>query len=309
MTEEIVVEGPQGTQVMTMGGESPWKQKGRSSVPAGLLRDLFPPMLAAGGDGPMIIEEGRGPSDGGDPLMMDIMQAAAGERDPKNCREDLKNKCQGAKSRLHCLGINHDSISEACRKEVGKTVPFRCSEAIDRFCDTLQTGILACLYDHMADLSGQCRDSVLTTKHVIEKVNTQKVSLVDRSTGITKVTSPAVATPIDKEAKLDAKLGLKPVVAAAPKPAPLAAVPKAPMAQPTPLIQASPSKSMPIQGSWLPSSRIGTCLVIALVAFAAYLATFTDHLQKVHKQLTHRDGYEGMKLLNTNVELPKPDSL
>merc|ERR1719159_767183 len=120
MTEEIVVEGPQGTQVMTMGGESPWKQKGRSSVPAGLLRDLFPPMLAAGGDGPMIIEEGRGPPDGGDPLMMDIMQdldrtfasemlpaihkAAVGERDPKNCREDLKNKCQGAKSHLHCLG-------------------------------------------------------------------------------------------------------------------------------------------------------------------------------------------------------------
>jgi len=333
-TEEIVMEGPGDAQVMTFGGGPPFakKQDRRSSLPAGMVRDLFPPMF---GGGPMIVEEGsdsnQPPQMFGqpDPIMMDIMQdldrsfasemlpaiqkASSGERDPASCRGDIANKCQGAKSHLHCLGINHESISEACRKEVGQSVPFRCSEAIDRYCDMLQTGILSCLYDRMSDLSGGCRDSVLATKHVINKVNTQKTSLTDRSTGATKVNTPVVASPSEKEAKLDAKLGLAQIktaplavkVAASAPASPSAVLPSAPVAKALPMNADLPRNSW--LDSWLPS-RISIVFLIALVAFAVYLSTFTNYSEMVRKRLARGD-MEGIKLLDTNLELPKPDSL
>jgi hypothetical protein len=342
-TEEIVMEGPGDTQVMTLGG-SPFtkKQGGRSSLPPGVVRDLFPPM-GTFGDGPVIVEEGsgRGPLFGPpDPIMMDIMQdldrsfanemlpaiqkASSGERDPAACREDVAKKCQGAKSHLHCLGINHDSISEACRKEVGQSVPYRCSEAIDRYCDMLQTGILSCLYDRMSDLSGGCRDSVLATKHIINKVNTEKTSITDLATGAKKVNTPVAASPSDKEAKLDAKLGLTQVKTepAAVKTEPAAVVPAkvdspaAPISPAAALPAAPVAKALPLDAdlprsswldSWLPS-RMSIFMLIAVVAFAAYLSTFTTYAELVRKRWV-RGEMEGMKLLSTNVELPKPDSL
>lgn len=333
-TEEIVMEGPGDTQVMTLGGGSPFekKQDGRSRLPAGVLRDLFPPMFSGG---PMIVEQGssRGPMFGGaDPIMMDLMQdldrsfasemlpaihqASSGERDPASCKEDITKKCQGAKSHLHCLGINHDSISEACRKDVGQSVPFRCSEAIDKYCDMLQTGILDCLYNHMNDISGGCRDSVLATKHVISKVNTQKASITDLSTGAKKVSTPVAANPTEKEAKLDAKLGLTQLKTNSAPTAPArvvssVAVPPAAVLPAAPVVKALPLNADLPRNSWLDSwlpSRTSIFFLIALVAFAAYLSTFTNYSEMVRKRLA-RGEMEGIKLLDTNLELPKPDSL
>jgi len=329
-TEEIVMEAPGNTQVMTFGGGSPFptKQDRRSSLPAEFVRDLFPPMF---GGGPMIVEDlnSPGPMFGqADPLMMDIMQqldrsfasemlpaiqkASSRERDPASCRDDVARKCQGAKSHLHCLGINHDSISEACRKEVGQSVPFRCSEAIDRYCDVLQTGILDCLHDRLSDLSGGCRDSVLATKHVINKANTQKASLTDLSTGSTKVNTPLGASPSEKEAKLDAKLGL-----AQGKIAPPAAIlAKSASAAPASVLPpALAGKALPMNAdapriswvNWLLPSRINIFFLMALVAFGAYLSTFSHYAEVVRKRLS-RGEMEGVKLLDTNLELPKPDS-
>jgi hypothetical protein len=130
-----------------------------------------------------------------DPVLADIVQAmdrgfAANmlpaiqkSSDPTACQPEIARLCANAKSHLHCLGLNSESISEACRKEVGKSVPFLCSRFTDRFCDVLQTGILDCLYGHLAELDDQCQDAVKTTKKVINKVNTQKASLLNKSTG------------------------------------------------------------------------------------------------------------------------------
>lgn len=359
MTEEIVVEGPDGTQVMTMGGSGPGDMqrisgpgaKGKNSLPAGLLRNLFPG-ASFGPGGPVVVEGssgggfGRSPF-GADPMMKDIMQdldrsfaqdmmpaiqkAAAGNSDPAACQEDVKKNCAGATSHLHCLGANHDIISEACRKEVGQSVPFRCSKSIDRFCDVLQMGILDCLYSHMQDLESDCRDAVLTTKHVINKVNTQKASLLDPSTGIKKVSTPATnikdSSPTDKEAKLDAQLGLTPriavprsVTAISPLEAKLDAqlglTPKVAVSRSDSAIKPLVDEARALdeaaasvrhlasleaqrverlESGWFPHGFSGF-LVLALLAFAVYFLAFTDYTQQVQSRF-RGDTLEGAKLL------------
>mmetsp|Transcript_65361 Transcript_65361/g.120454 ORF Transcript_65361/g.120454 Transcript_65361/m.120454 type:complete len:413 (+) Transcript_65361:91-1329(+) len=200
------------------------------AVPGALLMDLFPGPL-----GPMVVQESHAqPFLAPDPFIMDMVKAldsafandimspvhkaVSQERTPNSCEDDIRTKCQGVKSHLHCLGYNHEIISEDCRKDVGHSVPFLCSQDIDRWCNLLETGILSCLQGHMDGLDGKCRDAVLTTQHVINKANTHKASLVDPATGGTKVSRPEVksgaaamdsAVPAkDREATLDAKLGI-----------------------------------------------------------------------------------------------------
>merc|ERR1719389_1543595 len=97
-------------------------------------------------------------------LLPMAQQAAADNNLPNSCSRELKAYCKGAKSRLHCLGKHSQDISDTCRADVGKSVPFLCSESIDRFCDVLVGGILTCLAKHVKDLPGSCRDAVTTTK-------------------------------------------------------------------------------------------------------------------------------------------------
>merc|ERR1719161_4742 len=135
-----------------------------------------------------------------------MARRAAGADDmPSSCSKDLKAHCKGARSQLHCLGKNADTISAGCRADVGKSVPFLCSNGIDRWCDVLLGGILSCLSDHMSDLEGPCKDAVTATRHVITKVNTQKASVVDPSTGEKKSVAPKKSTT-QREALLDASL-------------------------------------------------------------------------------------------------------
>lgn len=283
----------------------------------------------------MVIE---GPTGGvgrplADPMMMDIMQdldnsfanemlpaiqkaaSASGEHDPRACQEDIKKNCASTKSHLHCLGMNHNTVSEACRKEVGQSVPFRCSKAIDRFCDVLQTGILACLYNHMQDVDGDCRDAVLTTKHVINKVNTQRASLVDKSTGATKVSTPGMLQATnkknaglseketkEKERRLDAKLGLSPAAAAEfassyAAPLPVAAH----KAFPTPNFNLDP------ETGWFPNVHWFVIVLAVFIAFAAYIVAFTDYSQTVDLRLSG-GSLEGAKLVH-GMELLRPDAL
>jgi len=359
-TGEVILEGPGGaTQVIDLSGPSAAKQggwmtvpqqgnphPGKSSMPGSLLRDLFPGAMVEGG--PMVIE---GPTGGvgrplADPMMMDIMQdldhsfanemlpaiqkaaRGSGEQDPRACQEDIKTKCASAKSHLHCLGMNHNTVSEACRKEVGQSVPFRCSKAIDKFCDVLQTGILACLYNHMQDVDGDCRDAVLTTKHVINKVNTQKASLVDKSTGATKVSTPAMLQDTsknnaalsaketkDKEARLDAKLGLSAFSPAAAAefarsyaaPPPVAPHQMSAVAGQRAQALPRPNFELEPEAGWLPNVH-GYFIIFAIfIAFAAYLLAFTDYTQTVDSVL-RGESLEGAKLVH-GMELLRPDAL
>lgn len=153
--------------------EAPGLSGGR--VPMSVLQGLFPgPVMFEGDEGDGASEVFGGP----DPLVMDMAQdvGLAFQDDlmkmlhqsrsnaPQACQTDLRKNCVTARSQLHCLGQHAADVTPACRKAVEKSVPFVCSEAIDKFCDILRTGILTCLQGRLKELSGGCQDSVLATQ-------------------------------------------------------------------------------------------------------------------------------------------------
>lgn len=148
-------------------------------------------------------------------------RAAGADGLPPSCGKEVKTYCKGAPSQLHCLGKHPNDISEACRKDVGKSVPFLCSDAIDAYCDVLTGGILSCLAGQLSNLEGPCKDAVVATRHIISKTNTQKASITDPKSGQRKTITPQ-ANPQQREASLDAKLArsLKHTATTETKPAP-----------------------------------------------------------------------------------------
>eukprot|EP00421_Protoceratium_reticulatum_P074708 CAMPEP_0168427746 /NCGR_PEP_ID=MMETSP0228-20121227/36507_1 /TAXON_ID=133427 /ORGANISM="Protoceratium reticulatum, Strain CCCM 535 (=CCMP 1889)" /LENGTH=332 /DNA_ID=CAMNT_0008441797 /DNA_START=11 /DNA_END=1007 /DNA_ORIENTATION=+ len=185
--------------------EPSFSLRGPSNLPASMFHELFPEVNEASSfDG----EEAAAPdlmvSDMmghfsrvfQDQMMPAIHRSASAGLWP--CRADAEARCNGTKSQLHCLGRHADEISEPCRKHVGKSVPFLCHDPIARWCDGLDRGILPCLADKLAELSGSCRDAVITTHRVIAKVNMQKSSMRLPETGERLVhvpPSPASAAP------------------------------------------------------------------------------------------------------------------
>mmetsp|Transcript_104270 Transcript_104270/g.183760 ORF Transcript_104270/g.183760 Transcript_104270/m.183760 type:complete len:451 (+) Transcript_104270:70-1422(+) len=202
------------------------------------LRDLLPGPL-----GSIAVQERHPqPFSVPDPFVLNILQdfdrsfadevvpatqkSSSQEGMPKSCEQDIAAKCQHARSHLHCLGYNHDNISADCKRDVGHSVPFLCSLAIDKWCDDwndpLELSVLSCLHGYLENLNGKCRDAVVTTQHVINKAKTQKAIVVDPATGEKRVSIPEVtsgaAVPsaaraaAEHEADLDAKLGITPAV-------------------------------------------------------------------------------------------------
>merc|ERR1719195_1376331 len=113
------------------------------------------------------------------PLAHDANKA---KTSPRSCDKDVQKHCGKERSPLHCLGQHQDDISDSCRKDISQAVPFLCSRAIDKFCDVLQVGVLDCLSGHLGGLEAPCKDSVIATRHVIAKVNTQKATVKVRET-------------------------------------------------------------------------------------------------------------------------------
>lgn len=180
ITFEQIGDGPP-TMVVSGGGPGGFPP----GLPPDLLRQLFPGPLSEGPGA----SEGH-PFDAPDPLILDLLggeddeegdlgiqralmpmirhaHAEGSQPDPGSCKQDIADKCRGQRSHVQCLGKNSDSISDACRRDVGKSVPFVCSFAIDRFCNAMQQGVRECLGQRLQELSGDCRDAVLATRHVI----------------------------------------------------------------------------------------------------------------------------------------------
>merc|ERR1719409_960881 len=105
---------------------------------------------------------------------MPMAERSAEENLPSSCSKEIKAHCKDAKSQLHCLGKHNADISDQCRADVGKAVPFLCSDAIDQYCDVLMGGILSCLGNQLSNLQGPCKDAVSATKKMIQKVNSKK---------------------------------------------------------------------------------------------------------------------------------------
>merc|ERR1719335_1237906 len=107
---------------------------------------------------------------------MPVAEQAAEENLPSSCSKEIKAHCKDARSQLHCLGKYNADISDGCRADIGKAVPFLCSNEIDQYCDVLMGGILSCLGNQMKNLQGPCKDAVVATKKAIQKVNAKKPS-------------------------------------------------------------------------------------------------------------------------------------
>lgn len=135
-------------------------------------------------------------------------RAASAGRTPDSCGPYVRHYCRRAPSQLHCLGQHVDEVSDECREDVGKSVPFVCSTAIDKFCNLLEKSILECLGAHVEKLEDSCRDAVVATQHVIAKANSQRATVTDPVTGIRKVNVPSKKqSPEQREVKVDAQLG------------------------------------------------------------------------------------------------------
>lgn len=175
-----ISQGPGGGVMEVVSFDSPMMPEPE------MLRGLFPGPLHMQIDGPGGARAPAMPFHDPDPLVLDMlsnvdamMQNAIPEihrvesasSAPASCNGDLAKHCSTARSQIHCLGQHREDISESCQKDVGRSVPFTCSKAIDKFCDIMQVGILDCLQSHTADLQGDCLDGVLATSKAITKLN------------------------------------------------------------------------------------------------------------------------------------------
>lgn len=293
----------------------------RSRMPVNFFHELFPGPLRADMHSGVAVAS---PFDAPDPLVLDMLQefgqpfhnevlpmihmAGGARQAPLSCRGDLREHCGSARSQLHCLGKHREDISEPCRKDVGKSVPFLCSRAIDRFCSLLEQGILSCLSSHMQEVGRGCRDSIMATQEVIEKVHTQKVSVTDPQTGEKRVHTPTPEPPTKREARLDLQLNgqadsdriAQQPVAAADRTWPnLPSLPVAPGNSAT-------------EGSWPTGPehmRNGTLRIVAMlgaVTGLAYLSFCSDYCKTLGfaKSLLYRRA--GWQTLQGGVEMPKP---
>mmetsp|Transcript_48040 Transcript_48040/g.139144 ORF Transcript_48040/g.139144 Transcript_48040/m.139144 type:complete len:404 (-) Transcript_48040:70-1281(-) len=307
---------PDGSQQVVIEEISPKSDK-RSRLPAGLFRDLFP--------GPLLMEEDGAdplrslPFGGPDPLILDMLQgmgrpfqqdmlpalhrsSGGGTRAPRSCQADLGKHCGKERSQVHCLGQHQDDISEACRQDVGKSVPFLCSRAIDRYCDVLQTGILTCLGGHLQDLDGQCSDAVIATRHVISKVNSQRASIKVNDQTTQPPLPAALGSVTLSAAGATTQQGKRPSEHGG------AADNNFMLLETTADLVAEALKHHPVQRqSWFPW-RFVVCGL--LIGAAAYAWAFTDSSKRVYsafKPYMHVD--EDSKPLRGGVELPKPLAL
>lgn len=202
-----------------------------------MMRGLFP--------GPLHIEfQGAGspqvpamPFQEPDPLVMDMLsnvnavmqdvipeihRVQSASSAPASCHQDLSKHCSTARSQIHCLGQHSEDVSETCKKDVGRSVPFVCSSSIDKFCDVMQIGILDCLRSHTGELKGDCLDCVLATSKAISKLNSAGKSDAAKPEASLLSTGTGAAAPwthgyhfgggapsnSEQERSLDSKLGV-----------------------------------------------------------------------------------------------------
>lgn len=176
----------------------------RASFPASTLRDLFPgpafvideddgpPMPFATPDRAVLDMLGQMDSAFTQNLLPIAHRAAGAGHTDDSCGPEIREYCRGAHSQLKCLGQNNDKISDKCREDIGKSVPFVCSDEMDTLCPVwhLEKGILDCLAKHLQMLQEDCRDAVVATHHLVSRAKSQKVSVTDPVTGAQKVNVP-----------------------------------------------------------------------------------------------------------------------
>lgn len=178
----------------------------RSDRPLYLPRPLFPGPLVPG----VPLAQAR-PFPGPDPLVLDMVKTLSKEalthvqrshmaQGPvDSCLGDIAAFCAHSFSPLLCLGGHaNKGISEACRRDVDKSVPFRCSRSIREWCSAEKGGILPCLDEHLDDVDSPCRSAVAATQHLLKQF-----SLAEVHFGRKAESKPTVEVPVDAEANFN----------------------------------------------------------------------------------------------------------
>jgi len=165
-----------------------------------------------------------GTSDGGaDPFMGDIMSAMDAAimaqilpglqhvQEEPPCKQDEAKLCPRTvfKSALQCLGKYADQVSEKCKKDVKKSLPFNCADELSGGdgCDGVDESIISCLYKRIhghigpggVSVSDACKGSLLVTRSLLHKVNTMKTTV----TSISHVNATHVSRTATTRAKRD----------------------------------------------------------------------------------------------------------
>eukprot|EP00927_Polykrikos_kofoidii_P078594 TRINITY_DN75399_c0_g1_i1.p1 TRINITY_DN75399_c0_g1~~TRINITY_DN75399_c0_g1_i1.p1 ORF type:complete len:441 (+),score=64.87 TRINITY_DN75399_c0_g1_i1:120-1442(+) len=299
---QIILDGGNDGPITVMELSGPASESPRQAMSGDIFRDLFPgPLQGSMSSGhvlpfdqpdPFIQEMTKGLDKAFLGLMGNLHKAVSMDRSPNSCERDIKAHCKESISKLHCLGQHPEDISDACRKDVGKSVPFRCSRWIGKFCDVMEVGVLKCLGDHLAEVDDTCRDAVLATHHVISKANTHKTAVVDTSTGAKQVSTPSLAVP--PPPPVGGVTGSTSSVVELP---------------PSVLSLLGSSKSMMESAATRASQSAGRSHLWIAVVFAAIVASVfvfapkSWPVRRIEKLLPK--GREGQQLLESNLEMPK----
>jgi hypothetical protein len=158
--------------------------------------DPLLPLLLAGMDDPGAnpLHGPREPAGSDlDPFTLEMLQRmglglAAPVKKPDACDADTKKWCAKKEDQkttvLHCLSDHHNDLSKECYNRIKNTLPHVCSSEIDKMCDTISEGVLACLERNIAKLKGKCLDAYAATRHTVDAVkSSSQVTIVDKFSG------------------------------------------------------------------------------------------------------------------------------
>lgn len=129
------------------------------------------------------------------------------------CSRDIDHYCTGSPPDrvLHCLGLHQQYISPTCKDEVAQSLPVVCNPEVELFwphacqkstdaamtsADTPENfefrAIMGCLVEKEDSLSSACRDTVVATKSLLDKLQNSKVTLSTVEDAAVTTTAPAV---------------------------------------------------------------------------------------------------------------------
>eukprot|EP00931_Biecheleriopsis_adriatica_P000301 TRINITY_DN10031_c0_g1_i1.p1 TRINITY_DN10031_c0_g1~~TRINITY_DN10031_c0_g1_i1.p1 ORF type:complete len:454 (+),score=55.64 TRINITY_DN10031_c0_g1_i1:48-1409(+) len=99
------------------------------------------------------------------------------------CLKDVATYCHDADSTLHCLGIHSAQLSAACKEEIKNSVPYVCSDEIQKHCDGARGSvIMPCLEVHGHALGQDCVDSIIAARQTLSSIKaSQKRAEATRS--------------------------------------------------------------------------------------------------------------------------------
>ena len=128
--------------------------------------------------------------------LMPMMRLHARDRFGANhpCKRDADKLCgKEEASSLHCLGQHASQLSPQCVQAIEKSIPFVCAVEISMFCPAakiMQTSLLQCLEKEAAEhaphadrIAERCKDSIISTRSIVNKLKYSKPHLVDALTG------------------------------------------------------------------------------------------------------------------------------